>query len=43
MSEIATPTTPLESELSYPNTTVEGDIEARLISIRGKENLHLAD
>lgn len=34
--EIATPTTPLESEFSYPGISGD-DIEARLVAIKGKE------
>ena len=33
-NDLETPTTPLESELSYPNTTAD-DIEARLILVKG--------
>ena len=34
-SEIPTPTTPLGSEISYPNTTGD-EIEARLMAIKGR-------
>jgi len=37
LNDLETPTTPLESELSYPNTTAD-DIEARLLSVKGIEN-----
>ena len=34
LSEVTTPASPIESEISYPNTTAD-DIEARLVLIKG--------